>query len=51
MQAEATTTAPSGPPAPPDNGGYMVAAYTVTAVILSLYTLSLLRRAGRSLSE
>jgi hypothetical protein len=29
---------------PPDNGGYMVAAYVVTAVILAGYAASLWRR-------
>ena len=32
---------------PPDNGGYMVAGYVVTAVILVGYVLVLWRRAGR----
>lgn len=32
---------------PPENGGYMVAAYTVTTVILLLYVVSLWRRAKR----
>ena len=31
---------------PPDNGGYMVAAYVVTAVILVGYAVMLVRRAG-----
>lgn len=31
----------------PQNGGYMVAAYVVTAIILGGYALSLWRRAGR----
>lgn len=31
----------------PQNGGYMVAAYVVTAVILASYALSLWRRASR----
>jgi hypothetical protein len=33
----------------PQNGGYMVAAYIVVAVILIGYTLSLYLRARRSL--
>ncbi len=33
---------------PPDNGGYMIAAYVVTAVILVGYVLLLWRRADRS---
>jgi hypothetical protein len=33
---------------PPDNGGYAVAAYVVTALILLGYTFSLLRRARRA---
>lgn len=36
---------------PPENGGYMVAAYAVTAVILLGYALSLLRRAAKALAE
>jgi hypothetical protein len=32
---------------PPDNGGYMVAAYVVTAAILAGYALVLWRRAGK----
>mgnify|MGYP001764024633 CR=1 FL=1 len=32
----------------PQNGGYMVAAYVVTAVILLAYAVSLYRRATRS---
>lgn len=31
----------------PQNGGYMVAAYIVTAVILLVYAVSLYRRANR----
>jgi hypothetical protein len=31
----------------PQNGGYMVAAYVVTAVILLAYAVSLYRRASR----
>jgi hypothetical protein len=34
---------------PPENGGYMLAAYVVTAVILLGYGLSLWRRAARAL--
>jgi hypothetical protein len=33
----------------PENGGYMIAAYIVVAVILIGYTLSLYLRARRSL--
>jgi hypothetical protein len=33
---------------PPENGGYAVAAYIVTAVILLGYTFVLLRRARRA---
>jgi len=33
---------------PPDNGGYMVAGYVVTAVILVGYAVLLWRRAGRA---
>jgi len=33
---------------PPDNGGYMIAAYVVTAVILVGYVLLLWRRADRA---
>ncbi|HLZ46316.1 MAG TPA: hypothetical protein VKQ05_11625 [Gemmatimonadales bacterium] len=33
----------------PQNGGYMIAAYVVAAVILLGYTLSLYLRARRSL--
>jgi hypothetical protein len=36
------------PPEPPSNGGYMVAAYIVTSVILLGYLLVLWRRAGNS---
>jgi len=35
---------------PPQNGGYLVAAYMVTAVILVGYFLSLMRRAKKSAS-
>jgi hypothetical protein len=31
----------------PQNGGYMVAAYVVTAVIVLAYAVSLYRRAGK----
>lgn len=37
------------PPTTPQNGGYMVAAYVVAAVILIGYSLSLYLRARRSL--
>ena len=33
---------------PPDNGGYMIAAYIVTAVVLVGYSLGLVRRARRA---
>ena len=33
---------------PPDNGGYMVAAYVVTAVILVGYAVGLWRRARKA---
>jgi cytochrome oxidase assembly protein ShyY1 len=33
---------------PPDNGGYMVAAYAITAVILVGYAVALWRRARRA---
>jgi hypothetical protein len=33
----------------PDNGGYMIAAYIIVAVILGGYALSLYLRARRSL--
>lgn len=33
----------------PQNGGYMIAAYIITAVILTGYALSLYVRARRSL--
>jgi hypothetical protein len=36
---------------PPDNGGYMVAAYVVTAVILLGYALLLVRRARRAIER
>ncbi len=35
---------------PPDNAGYMVAAYVLTAVILLSYAASLWRRAKKALS-
>jgi hypothetical protein len=31
----------------PDNGGYMAAAYVITAVVLVAYSMSLVRKAGR----
>ena len=34
---------------PPDNGGYMVAAYIVTAVVLVGYAVLLIRRARRAI--
>jgi hypothetical protein len=34
---------------PPENGGYMVAAYIVTAVVLVGYAVLLVRRARRAL--
>jgi hypothetical protein len=36
---------------PPDNGGYMVAAYVVTAVILVGYAGMLWRRVGQVLKD
>jgi hypothetical protein len=36
---------------PPENAGYAVAAYIVTAVILLGYTGLLLRRAGRAIGR
>jgi hypothetical protein len=36
---------------PPDNAGYMVAAYVVTAVILVGYAVGLWRRAGRAIRK
>jgi hypothetical protein len=36
---------------PPDNAGYMVAAYVVTTVILVGYSLGLWRRARRALRK
>jgi CcmD family protein len=36
---------------PPDNGGYMVAAYVITAVVLVGYALMLIKRARRALQK
>ena len=36
---------------PPDNGGYMVAAYAVTAVILVGYAVGLWRRAEKAVKR
>ncbi len=36
---------------PPDNGGYMIAAYVVTAVILVGYALAMWRRARRAVGS
>ncbi|HWB42593.1 MAG TPA: hypothetical protein VG500_15130 [Gemmatimonadales bacterium] len=36
---------------PPENGGYMVAAYVVTAVILVGYAVGLWRRARRAIDR
>jgi CcmD family protein len=36
---------------PPDNGGYMVAAYVITAVVLVGYAVLLVRRAKRALNR
>ena len=36
---------------PPENGGYMVAAYVVTAVILVGYAVVLMRRARRAIER
>ena len=36
---------------PPENGGYMVAAYVVTAVVLLGYAALLLRRARRAIDR
>jgi hypothetical protein len=33
---------------PPENGGYMIAAYVLTAVILLAYAVGLWRRANRA---
>jgi hypothetical protein len=35
-------------PEPPRNGGYMIAGYSITALILLCYWLALWRRARRS---
>jgi hypothetical protein len=35
----------------PDNGGYMIAAYVVAAVIYLGYTVSLWVRSGRALKQ
>lgn len=34
---------------PPDNGGYMVAAYVIVAVLVLGYAVSLIRRARKAL--
>jgi hypothetical protein len=36
---------------PPENGGYMIAAYVVTAVILVGYAVGMWRRARRAVGE
>jgi hypothetical protein len=36
---------------PPENGGYMVAAYVVTAVVLLGYAVLLVRRARRAIAR
>jgi hypothetical protein len=36
---------------PPDNAGYMVAAYVVTAVILVGYAVGLWRRASKAVKR
>ena len=36
---------------PPENSGYMVAAYIVTAVVLVGYAVLLMRRARRALGK
>jgi hypothetical protein len=36
---------------PPENGGYMVAAYVVTAVILVGYAVMLVRRARKAVEK
>jgi len=36
---------------PPENGGYMIAAYVLTAAILLGYVLSVWRRARRALRD
>ena len=38
------------PPEPPANGGYMVAAYIVAAVILIGYFVTLVRRGRKALT-
>jgi hypothetical protein len=32
---------------PPDNGSFMIAAYVIVAIVLSGYSMSLLRKASR----
>lgn len=39
------------PPSPPQNGGYLMAAYLVAAVIMLGYALSLWRRIRRELHD
>ncbi len=39
------------PSATPQNGGYMVAAYIITAVIYTVYTISLWVRARNALRD
>jgi hypothetical protein len=36
---------------PPENGGYMVAAYIVTAIVLVGYAVTLVRRARRAVER
>jgi hypothetical protein len=36
---------------PPENGGYMVAAYVITAVVLVGYAVLLVRRARRAIER
>jgi heme exporter protein CcmD len=36
---------------PPENAGYMVAAYVITAVVLVGYAVMLVRRARRALQN
>ena len=36
---------------PPENGGYMVAAYVVTSVVLVGYAVLLVRRARRAIER
>ena len=36
---------------PPENGGYMVAAYVVTAVVLVGYAVMLVRRARKAVER